>query len=333
MAQEMIAKDDRPAENISYAATNLVQKNLVSRGRQQSEPPMDRNRFPPTPPPDSDKGSIIGGNSSVDSGLGLSTENLAPARAGPPPRLNLERPGTKANGRTGGELPSMERSRLGTMRTASEPRGPPRRYSNARARDAGRPRLYGETTGFGPRRGPNDCGPTLAEEDGYGDDLFDAYGNHRSIGSGREMSARKMRHTQPYVDEEETASDPYDDDLGEDGEFEMMAASRSRVRGVSQSRSTRSIRKFRIKVHAKDDTRYIMVGPKIGFGEFEGKIRDKFGFKSQLKIKMQDEDDMITMGDQDDVDLLFSTAKKVAQRERLEMGKMEVRMIFLSPNS
>lgn len=319
ITQEMIAKDDRPAENISYAATNLVQKNLVSRGRQQSEPPMDRNRFPPTPPPDSDKGSIIGGNSSVDSGLGLSTDNIAPARAGPPPRLNLEQPGTKGNGRTGGEMPSMERSRHGNMRTASEPRGPPRRYSNARARDVGRPRLYGETTGFGSRRGPNDYGTSVTEEDGYGDDLFDAYGNNRSIGSGREMSARKMRHAQPYVDEVET-SDPYDD-LVEDGEFEMMAASRSRARGVSQSRS---IRKFRIKVHAQDDTRYIMIGPKVGFGEFEGKIRDKFGFKSQLKIRMQDDGDMITMGDQDDLELLFSTAKEAARRERLEMGKMEI---------
>src|SRR5699024_8174765 len=50
------SKDDRPSEGISYAATNLVQKNLSSRTRQQSEPPINRNVFPPTPPPESDKG-------------------------------------------------------------------------------------------------------------------------------------------------------------------------------------------------------------------------------------------------------------------------------------
>jgi hypothetical protein len=49
-----------------------------------------------------------------------------------------------------------------------------------------------------------------------------------------------MRHAQPYGDEEETISDPYDD-LVEDGEFEMTAASRSRAVGVSQSQSIRKL--------------------------------------------------------------------------------------------
>ncbi|KAK3045186.1 hypothetical protein LTS18_014373, partial [Coniosporium uncinatum] len=49
------AKDDRPSEKISFAATNLVKPGLSSRARQQSEPPLNRNLFPPTPPPEADK--------------------------------------------------------------------------------------------------------------------------------------------------------------------------------------------------------------------------------------------------------------------------------------
>ena len=44
--------DDRPGEKLSYAALNMVKPGLSSRSRQQSEPPMHRNVFPPTPPPE-----------------------------------------------------------------------------------------------------------------------------------------------------------------------------------------------------------------------------------------------------------------------------------------
>jgi hypothetical protein len=78
-------------------------------------------------------------------------------------------------------------------------------------------------------------------------------------------------------------------------------------------------------VHAVEDTRYIIIGPTNSFSEFEGKIRDKFGFRCLLKIRMQDEGDMITMVDQEDLDLLFSSSREAAIREGSEMGKMEVR--------
>src|SRR5690606_32715946 len=47
-------KDDRPPDNISFAATHLVKPGLSSR-RQASEPPVNRNVFPPTPPPENDR--------------------------------------------------------------------------------------------------------------------------------------------------------------------------------------------------------------------------------------------------------------------------------------
>lgn len=39
---------------------------------------------------------------------------------------------------------------------------------------------------------------------------------------------------------------------------------------------------------------------------------------------MQDDGDMITMGDQDDLEMLLSSVRSGAKKERNEMGKMEV---------
>ena len=92
------------------------------------------------------------------------------------------------------------------------------------------------------------------------------------------------------------------------------------------------MRRFRTKVHAPDDIRYIMIGPTVEFAEFEAKIREKFGFRCPLKMKVQDDGDMITMVDQEDLDLLLSSAKEVARREGSEMGKMEVSSLLALPD-
>jgi hypothetical protein len=56
-AQLTQGRDDRPPDSISFAASNLVKPDLRSRSRLQSEPPLNRQVFPPTPPPESDKTS------------------------------------------------------------------------------------------------------------------------------------------------------------------------------------------------------------------------------------------------------------------------------------
>ncbi|KAF2157279.1 hypothetical protein K461DRAFT_289614 [Myriangium duriaei CBS 260.36] len=48
-----LSPDDR--HDLSWAAMNMVKPGLSTRMRQQSEPPMSRSMFPPTPPPDSEK--------------------------------------------------------------------------------------------------------------------------------------------------------------------------------------------------------------------------------------------------------------------------------------
>ncbi|KAJ4292128.1 hypothetical protein N0V88_005755 [Collariella sp. IMI 366227] len=83
----------------------------------------------------------------------------------------------------------------------------------------------------------------------------------------------------------------------------------------------------RVKVHA-GDVRYIAVGVAIEFGDLVTKIQEKFGLRRRFKIKIKDEDspegEMITMGDQDDLDMVMGSVKMNARRARSETGKMEV---------
>ncbi|KAL2872513.1 uncharacterized protein BJX67DRAFT_369160 [Aspergillus lucknowensis] len=291
----------RPQGDVPFATSHLVQKNLTSRSRQQSEPPLHRNLFPPTPPPDTDKASLSSSGS-----IGAATTRPSPSKASRPPRLDLER----------------------TTRTASEPRGPSSRQ----------PRGYGAETQTstledrGHRRGASDTGFGTVPN-GYPESAYASYGVY---GEARAMAiangGRPFQH-EGYIDEEEEyGSSPCDEDLAPEAGFEIMRTrqrARSRSRGPGRGYSRRpEVRKFRVKVHSSDDTRYIIIGPTIEFPEFEARIREKFGFQMQLKIKMHDEGDMITMVDQEDLDLLLMASREIARREASEMGKMEV---YLTP--
>ncbi|KAI9924955.1 hypothetical protein AWENTII_006590 [Aspergillus wentii] len=317
--------DQQSAESIPYGAANSAQKSLTTRSRQQSEPPLNRNLFPPTPPPDADKSST---NSSSGGSLGVSSRS-ASVRAARPPRLDLDRPGANLNNRAGTDsFPGpVEKPRIGTTRTASEPRGPPARQFQ-RGFDS-RQMPYRENTG-GHRRNMSDTGFAPVAEDGYAEEEYGIYMRPRSIAVGNSGRRGPTRHHQGYIDEEEEyGSDVCDEDGFDDGEFEIVGASQRRTRSPPRhSRRANSrrpeVRKFRIKVHAFEDTRYIMIGPTVEFAEFVGRIREKFGFNSLLKIKMQDDGDMITMVDQEDLELLLISAKEGARREGSEMGKMEI---------
>lgn len=332
-------KDDRPSENISYAATNLVNKNIVSRTRQQSEPPLQRNMFPPTPPPETD-GKGFGNNAASMSTRAASVRNRGgpipmPQRGDTDPMPSLERSMTglsMASGNTN--------ARIGTTRTASEPRGPPSRqysrdngrFGGGRDRDQPRP-LFREQTGSSRRQ--NDF-VSPVEEDEFADEVYDMYTSPRSSGSRRAGGKASKRDRYGGDDMSDYASEAYDDDSPDDVDFEMVggrSSNRDRSRRPSNSRASSrrppEIRKIRVKVHSEgpgsDDTRYIMIGSAVEFGDFEGRIREKFGIRSGLRIRTRDEEgDMITMGDQDDLEMLVSQARSVARKEKAEMGKMEV---------
>ncbi|CAJ2506961.1 Uu.00g081470.m01.CDS01 [Anthostomella pinea] len=291
-------KDDRPTDNISFAATNLVKPGLQSR-RQQSEPPGGgRNAFPPTPPPENDKPTTMSRGASV--------------RSGPKPmpaRLNI--PEVKQSN-SYQKTSSPQNERRAPSRTASEARSPPQRsYSRAERPE---PRS---------RRSRQD-------DDGYPDDVYDMYGGggggggDRSAGPSRSQGSRRVQPR--YIEEEEEVSEY---DSFDEGDFEMIAPRRA---GTSTSGSTRGgsrrpdVRKVRIKVHA-EDVRYIMVGAAVEFTDLADRVKEKFGLRRRFKIKVRDEDspeDMITMGDQDDLDMVMMTVKQTARKQRQDIGKMEI---------
>jgi hypothetical protein len=280
-------KDDRPSDSVSFAATNLVKTDIQSR-RLQSEPPVGRNVFPPTPPPENDKPS-----------RGASVRN------GPrptPAKLNIaqSRPGD--------------------------------RYEKTSSPQDGRPRAPQRANSAAPSRAFSQRGPSRRggeEEDAYPDELYDMYqGGGGGRGSRSQQGGR--RGQQRYIEEEEEGSD-YDDGSFDEGDFEIVGGRRpgsNSVSGSSRGPSRRAeVRKIRVKVHA-DDVRYIMIGSAVEFPDLVDRIRDKFGIRRRFKIKVKDDDsptsEMITMGDQDDLDMVIMSVKSQARRQRLDIGKMEV---------
>ena len=85
--------------------------------------------------------------------------------------------------------------------------------------------------------------------------------------------------------------------------------------------------KIRVKVHA-DEVKLIMISPNAEFSTLVEKVRDKFNLRRRFKIKVKDEDapngDMITMGDQDDLEMVIDAVRDEAKKQRTETGKMEV---------
>lgn len=289
------AKDDRTEDKISFAATNLVKPELQSRARQQSEPPMNRNMFPPTPPPESDRSS---GGSGGNAGMSRAQSVRG---GGPKPQpLNL--------GRAAFDQENAPR-RQGTQRSVSE-RPAPNRSESLR----NRPRDQYKQ----PRRRGSD-------EDII-DDYYDDGDNYQpSRGSRGQYARSKQGSRRPaYIEEED--EDDYDGSDLDDAEFEMMSRSKSRRRSPARSARSgggRTGGKIRVKVHA-GDTRYVFVTPDQTMREFSQSIREKFAVRNNFKVEFKDDGDMITMADQDDLDMAIQTARSAARKEGSDMAKMEV---------
>ena len=297
-------KDDRPAENLSFAATNLVKPGLQSK-RQQSEPPLNRNVFPPTPPPESEKSSS---NSTMSRGASV-RNGVRPM----PPRLDIDkaRPGDRYELKERKTSPQSAQARLGTQRTASEPRGPVSRQNLMKSDSRSRP----------PRRRFSEDEDAIDE---YPGELYDMY---------QQRNSRTKRNQPRYIEEEGEDGSDYDDGSFDENEFEMIPSRmppRSRTASTSGRGQSRrpELRKIRVKVHAADDVRYLMVGPAIEFPDFVDRVREKFAIRKRFKVTVRDDDlpdgDMVTVGDQDDLEMAMMTVKATARRERLDMGKMEV---------
>lgn len=293
---ESTARDDRPVESLSFAAQNLVKPGLQSR-RQQSEPPTNRNVFPPTPPPENDKPAQMSRGASV--------------RNGPKPmpaKLNLDK--ARQNDRyekTSPEGSQQQQRRPSRSASAQPSRGFSQREAPRRRRDE--------------------------EEESYNDDLYDMYGTGGPARNSR--GQRSNRGQAQYIEEEGEGSD-YDDASFDEGDFEMLSNRRptNSISATSRTSSKRgSVRQIRVKVHScldssreNHEVRYIVVGPAVEFPDLVDRIREKFGIRRRFKIKIREEDsdEKITIGDQEDLNFAIQTATDAAKRQRQETGKMEV---------
>lgn len=204
------------------------------------------------------------------------------------------------------------------------------RYEKAASPQDGRPRGPSRTnTGASSRSyAPRARQTPIDEDDAYPDDVYDMY----SSGGGRRSNAGGRRTQQRYIEEEEDDGSDYDGNSIDEGDFEMMNPRRGTgsmsAGGSSRGASRRpDVRKVRVKVHS-DDVRYIMVGTAVEFPDLVDRIRDKFGMRRRFKIKIRDEDspsEMITMADQDDLEMAMMSVKSQARKQKLEVGKLEVR--------
>ncbi|CAG9993603.1 unnamed protein product [Clonostachys byssicola] len=296
-----VGRDDRPPESISFAASNLVKPGLHSR-RQQSEPPLNRNMFPPTPPPETDGRSVVSRRSSTRS---MPKPALAKLKIQPhEPHSKYEK--------------SISPPDFWPVRATKSANATP-----IRGRDQG-PVLMQRT-------------PTIDEEavEAYPGQMFDNYqsrqvpGHRSSRGSNQHQRGNSHGH-QRFIMEERSGSDNDNGSVGS-VEFEMHPGNIRRPSASSANGpSYRNVemRRIRVKVHTSDDVRNIEFGSTIHFQDLVDRVRDKFALRRRFKIKIKDEDmpegDMITMGDQDDLEMAISSAKSIAKLHGQELGRIEI---------
>ncbi|KAL5615036.1 hypothetical protein BROUX41_005101 [Berkeleyomyces rouxiae] len=269
-------KDDRPADNISFAATNLVKRNLVSR---PTGPSGDGSILPPTPPPENDRP--------------VSTARAMSVRNGPRPML------PKLN---------IAQNQSNRYEKTRSPRGPPSGTMSNPTSSSSNPRSGAPPDEF--------------------DDVYNMYNSstRRSSNAGSTGRMPPRRNIPQYL--EDDGSD-YDSGSIDERDFEMVGANQRRMTGSSRGTSRRAdIRNIRIKVHFQEESRYVLIPTTADFGEIEDRIRNKFSIRRRFKMRIREDNDpkgdMITMGDQDDVDLAIMNSKSEARRAKWETGKLEM---------
>ncbi|TKA71226.1 hypothetical protein B0A49_04169 [Cryomyces minteri] len=317
------AIDDRPAEKLSYAAANL------------SEPPINRNLFPPTPPPEAERPVRAAKRASVD-GSHASFAAAQSLRNGAfkPPRLDL--------GIAAFEGVSPEKPRIATVRSASERPRASRGYSNSSARS----RDTATTHRRSVREAPSQRAEIDKEDEhaAYPEQLLKAsvYQPPAAKPLASHLRSKSSTVQWPmFIDEEEedeeqdvelerkdsTAQTSADSGLDHDPDFDMLPPplppQRRSPSGSHRASSrpplpsqTPTISRIRIK---------ILTAPSPVFDAFADQLRVKFALRRAFRIKVKDEEgDWITLADQDDLDLAVEGCVSAARRERAEMGKLEL---------
>jgi hypothetical protein len=330
--------DDRPGEKLSYAALNMVKPGLSSRSRQQSEPPMHRNVFPPTPPPELERPDPV---QSHQSQKRRSCESLNSQLSG----IQVHRPAAKPlrlelGAAAFDQKAQSERSRPGPKRSESERPQPRREFSYGSVRSHDDPRRsdrrsqsYEQTPDIHVQPDPIEAHSTTAAISiaSPPSNYSRPTSQHTRTRSGA-YSLHRAHHS--IIEEPEPENEGFETSSTLSASpplaYEIVSPNRNASRPRHQRSQSRratapAVRKIRIKVHAPEDTRYVMAGPLPIYTELLEQVRVKFSFKSDIRLRIRDEDgDMVTVGDQDDLDLAVTACKELATVERAEMGKMEI---------
>ncbi|KAF2167735.1 hypothetical protein M409DRAFT_53709 [Zasmidium cellare ATCC 36951] len=339
--------DDRPGEKLSYAALNLVRPDLQSRNRLQSEPPMHRNVFPPTPPPELERPDSAHGRRKSTESTSSEKSNLQHARPGAKP-LRLELGVAAFDHKASSHAPS-ERPRVVTKRSESERPAIRREYSGGSTRSSdGYRRREREHAAHLQRA---NVAAREVPEVRIQEDPIEAYSeqaqhqmqlqqqqqqqqNATGHAPHHQRSRSSAHRSQPVPIEESEEEhyiefSPTTSSSNAPLAFEILppkthtTTTSPRNHPNNPSRPP-SLRKIRLKVHA-EDMRYVMTYPDVKFEEVVEQIRNKFGFQGAFKVKMRDEEgDMVTMADAEDWEMAVGACRVVAAGGGGGMGKMEV---------
>ena len=320
----------------SYGALNLVRPGLSSRsGRQQSEPPINRSMFPPTPPPEAESPvSRTSKRKSIESARS-SPAGLSRARSGAvkPQRLELGVAAFERSRQDGTKGKGIEKPRLATVRSESERPRQRRELHMSGDGDAG-------TSDADQRRNFREEEVRLSvkldnlklEQPSTERLLPTVYQGENAQLHSVPQSRRHLSIDEEKEDTEDEVSSRTSSSAHTLSPGVIRPADKSKKHARHHRTGSRrpEMRKIRVKVHA-DDTRYVTISPRIPFAEFVDQVRNKFGFANDFKLKMRDEEgDMVTMGDQDDLDMCVEACRKVAGSERAEVGRMDVGPPFYS---
>lgn len=195
-----------------------------------------------------------------------------------------------------------------------------------------------------PLRAYSQRGPParVRQQDDYEacpDEVYDMYSGSGNDSRGRQshisQSSQKSRRYQPRcIEEDEGGDDYYDDGSFDEGDFETFSDRRRGTLFMPARIPSRrpEIAKIRVKAHA-NDVRYIMIDVSTEYSDLVERIQKKFDIRGQFKMTVRDDDnpegDMVTVSDQDDLEVIVMSAKSSARKERLEIGKLEVSMRLL----
>jgi hypothetical protein len=332
--------DDRPGEKLSYAALNMVKPGLSSRSRQQSEPPMHRNVFPPTPPPELERPEPVQPQQPQKR---RSCESLNSQYSG----IQANRPAAKPlrlelGAAAFDQKAQSERSRPGPKRSESERPQPRREFSygsvrshdDARRSDHHHSQSHDRTPDAHVRPDPIEAHSITAPISISSPPSTYSRPNSQHTRTRSGAYSLHRAHHSIIEEPEEAENEGFETSSTLSASpplaYEIVSPNRNASRPRHQRSQSRraaapAMRKIRIKVHAPEDTRYVMAGSLPVYSELLEQVRVKFGFKTDIRLRIRDEDgDMVTVGDQDDLDLAVMACKEVAAVERAEMGKMEI---------